>query len=176
MPSVIQERSIPDLVRALGGMENPDYVDLFTATTDGAADASPEQWTRTAIEEVAGGGGQFIWRGVLGLRLDARPGPARIGGWRIAARGDYWIRLEASSPVLTAHLVSRIGDGRLAVGTFIRYDHPIAPLIWVPLSAIHRYLMPGLLLQTVRRQLGRSTRGSPSAGDAATRHGRPWSR
>lgn len=43
MPSVIQQRNIPEVIRALCGMDNPDYIDLFTVTTDGAADASPEQ-------------------------------------------------------------------------------------------------------------------------------------
>ena len=68
MPSVIQQRNIPEVIRALSGIESPDYIDLFTVTTNRAADATPEQWSRTAIEDVAGLGGQFIWRGVLGSR------------------------------------------------------------------------------------------------------------
>jgi hypothetical protein len=150
MPSVIQQRNIPEVIRALSGMESPDYIDLFTVTTNGAADATPEQWSRTAIEDVAGVGGQFIWRGVLGLRLQSRPSTGRVGGWKIAARGEDWIRVEASSWFLTAHLVIRLDDEHLSVGTFIRYDRPIAALIWVPASAVHRRLMPGLLDQTVR--------------------------
>jgi len=152
MPSVIQQRNIPEVILSLSGMDRPDYVDLFTVTTSGAADASPEQWSRTAVEDVAGLGGQFIWRGVLGLRLTSRPWTERVGGWKVADRGEDWIRLEASSWLLTAHLVTRLDDGQLSVATFIRYDHPIAPLIWVPASAVHRRLMPGLLGQTVRRR------------------------
>ena len=125
-------------------------------TTNGATDASAEQWCRTAIENVAGRGGQFIWRGVLGLRLKSRPSTERVGGWKIADRGEDWIRLEASSWFLTAHLVTRLGDGHLSAGTFIRYDHPIARLIWVPASAVHRRKMPGLLRQTVRLRAGLS--------------------
>ena len=101
--------------------------------------------SRTALEDVAGRGGQFIWRGVLGLRLKSRPSTERVAGWKIADRGEDWIRLEASSWFLTAHLVTRLDDEHLSAGTFIRYDHPIAPLIWVPMSAVHRRLMPGLL-------------------------------
>lgn len=150
MLSVIQERTIPEAIRVLSGMDRPDYFDVFTVTTTGAANATPEQWFRTALDDVAGRGGRFIWRGVLGLRLKSRPSTERIAGWRIADRGEDWIRLEASSWFLTAHLVTRLGDGHLFAGTFIRYDHPIAPLIWVPLSAVHRRLMPGLLVHTVR--------------------------
>ena len=150
MPSVIQEPTIPEGICSLSGMDCPDYNDLFTVTTNRVADASPEQWSRTAIEDVAGAGGQFIWCRVLRLRLDSRPSTDRVGGWKIADRGEGWIRLEASSWFLTAHLVIRLEDGRLSAGTFIRYDQPIAPLIWLPVSAIHRRLMPGLLDQTVR--------------------------
>ena len=167
MPSVIQQRNIPEVIRSLSGMDRPDYSDLFTVTTDGAADASPERWCRTAIEDVAGLGGQFIWRGVLGLRLKSRPSTERVGGWKIAGRGEDWIRLEASSWFLTAHLVIRRDDGQLSVGTFIRYDRPIAALIWVPASAVHRRLMPGLLHQTVRRQARLSDRALQRNHDPA---------
>src|SRR5262245_40556639 len=157
MSLVIQQRNIPDVIRSLSGMDSPDYFDLFTVTTNGAAETSPEHWCRTAIEDVAGLGGQFIWRGVLGLRLKSRPAAERVGGWKIADRGEKWIRLEASSRFLTAHLVTRPDDGHLSVSTFIRYDHPIAPMIWVPASAVHRRLMPGLLKQTVRLRAGKET-------------------
>jgi hypothetical protein len=166
MPSVIQQRNIPEAIRSLSGMDCPDYIDLFSVTTDGAADASPEQWARTAIEAVAGPGGQFIWRGVLGLRLESRPPTEGVGGWRIGDRGQNWIRLEASSWFLTAHLVARLDDDHLSVGTFIRYHLPIAALIWVPASAVHRRLMPGLLLQTVRLQ-ARDSNGGVHPRDAA---------
>jgi hypothetical protein len=156
LPSVMQQRNLPGVIRALSGMVSPDYLDLFTVTTDGAAATTPEQWSRTAIEGVAGRGGQFIWRGVLGLRLKPGPAKERVGGWRIADRGGDWIRLEASSWFLTAHLVIQRDGGHLSVGTFIRYDRPIAALIWVPASAVHRRLMPGLLHGTVRRQAGLS--------------------
>lgn len=167
MPSVIQQRNIPEVIRSLSGMDSPDYIDLFTVTTNGAADASAEQWSRTAIEDVAGLGGQFIWRGVLGLRLRPRPSTERVGGWKIAGRGEGWIRLEASSWFLTAHCVIRLDDGQLSVGTFIRYDRPIAALIWVPASAVHRRLMPGLLHQTVRRQARLSDRALQGNHDPA---------
>jgi hypothetical protein len=110
-------------------------------------------------------GGQFVWRGVLGLRLTSRPSTERVGGWKIADRGESWVRLEASSWFLTAHLVIHLDHDHLSVGTFIRYDRPIAPLIWVPASAVHRRLMPGLLHQTVRLQASSSS-SSMSSADA----------
>ena len=152
MPSVIQQHKVPGVIRSLSGMDSPDYIDLFTVTTSRAADASPEQWSHTAIEDAAGLGGQFIWRGVLGLRLESRPSTERVGGWKIADRGEDWIMLYASSWFLTARLVFRLDDEYLSVGTFIKYRRRIAALIWMPASAVHRRLMPGLLRQTVRLQ------------------------
>jgi hypothetical protein len=153
MPSVTRQRTIPEVIHSLSGMDSPDYSDLFTVTATGAADASPERWCRTAIEDVAGRRGQFLWRRVLGLRLKSRPSTERVGGWKIAGRGEDWIRLEASSWFLTAHLVIRLDDGHLSTGTFIRYDRPIAALVWMPVAAVHRRLMPGLLRHTVRLQV-----------------------
>jgi hypothetical protein len=156
MPSVIRQDNIPEVIRLRGGMDRPDYIDLFTITTTGAAAGSPEQWSRSAIEGVAGLGGQIIWRGVLGLRLKPQPSKERVGGWEIGGDGEDWIRLEASSWFLTAHLVLRLHHGHLSVATLIRYDRPMARLIWVPLSAIHRRLMPGLLHKSVRLRTGLS--------------------
>jgi ketosteroid isomerase-like protein len=166
MPQAIQQHDVPAVIRSVAGMERPDYVDLFTATTDRAAPASPEQWARTALDRVAGSGGQFIWRRVLGLRLASSP--QRVAGWTIADRGEDWIRLEAASWFLTAHLVVRLADGRLFAGTFIRYDHPIAPIVWIPASAIHRRLMPGLLEKTVRVRARREPLMTPTEQGNAT--------
>ena len=172
MQSVIQQRTIPAAISALSGMDRPDYVDVFTVMTNGATEAKPEQWFRTALEDVAGRGGQRIWRGVLGLRLKSQPSTEQVAGWKIAERGEDWIRLEASSWFMTAHLVTQLDDGQLSAGTFIRYDHPIAPLIWVPMSAVHRRLMPSLLVKTVRRRARHSHGASPGKHDpVAVREG-----
>jgi hypothetical protein len=45
MPSVIQQRNIPEVIRSLSGMDSPDYIDLFTVKTNGAPHASLEQWS-----------------------------------------------------------------------------------------------------------------------------------
>src|SRR5438046_179620 len=100
--------------------------------------------------QAAGLAGQFGWRVLCGLRLERRPSPGYVGGWKIADRGDRWIRSEAASWFMTAHIVVQVDDGQLSVATFVRYDRPIAALVWPPLSAGHRLAMPGLLRKTVR--------------------------
>jgi len=150
MPTVLQELTVPETIRSLSTMARPDYVDVFTVTARGVERGSPEQWARAGIEDAAGLAGQFVWRVLCGLRLERRPSPDYVGGWKIADRGDSWIRLEAASWFMTAHIVVQVDDGQVSVATFIRYDRPLAAVVWPPLSAGHRVAMPGLLRQTVR--------------------------
>lgn len=88
---------------------------------------------------------RFLWRGLLGLRLSRRASPETVAGWRIAARGTDWIRLEADSWLIAGNLVIHTVGGRLWLGTFIHYRRPLAKAAWTPLSALHRRLAPGLL-------------------------------
>ena len=150
MPTVSQQRNVPAAIRSRSTLASPDYVDLFTVTTDAAAGGSPEQWARAGLEDAAGLAGQFVWRVLCGLRLEQWPSPDYVAGWKIADRGDSWIRLEATSWFMTAQLVVHVDDGQLSMATFIRYDQPVAALVWPPLSAGHRFAMPGLLRGTVR--------------------------
>jgi hypothetical protein len=141
MPTVLHHRNVPDVIRSLS--PEHDYVDVFTLTTGAARDRSVEQWARAGIEDAAGLAGQFVWRVVLGLRLETRPD--RVGGWKIADRGDDWLRVEASSWFLTAHMLVHVHDAQVTVATFIRYDTPLARLVWPRLAVGHRRAMPGLL-------------------------------
>lgn len=147
--TVLQQRNVPEAIRSLSTM-SPDYVDLFTARTRGAAGRSPEQWARAGVGDAAGLAGQFVWRVLLGLGLGPRRSPDHVGGWKIADRGESWIRLEAASWFLTAHIVVQVEEEQLSVATFIRYDLRLARLVWPPLSIGHRQAMPGLLRHAVR--------------------------
>ena len=153
-PRVRRQPSLPESMRRVSPPF--DYVDVFTATTDAAALASPERWARAGVEDAAGSAGQFVWRRILALRLDGRPSPERIGGWTIADRGDDWIRLEARSWCLTAHILVQAGRTELTIATFIRYDRPPASLVWPRLAVAHRRAMPGLMRRAVRSVTGSS--------------------
>lgn len=150
MPTVLQQRDIPEAIRSLSTLTSPDYVDLFTLKTDEAGAKSPEEWVRAGVEDAAGLAGQFVWRVLCGLRLERRPSPEHVGGWNIAERGDRWIRLEASSWFMTAHIVVHVDEGQVSIATLIRYDRPVASLVWPLLSIGHRRAMPALLRQAAR--------------------------
>ena len=86
------------------------------------------------------------WRVLLGLRLGPWPTPDHVHGWKIADRGDDWLRLETASWLMTCHAVIYVDDRQVSAGLFVRYDHPIANLWWgLLLSGGHRRAMPGLL-------------------------------
>jgi hypothetical protein len=141
-PTTVREHPVPPEMLALTPLAEPDYVDVFTLS-GGIPERTPEEWARVMIDKVAGLGGQFIWRVLLGLRLQSAP--ERVGGWALAARGADHVRLEAKSPLMTAHLVVRADAERVTLATVIRYDSRPAALVWGPLSAVHRALVPGLM-------------------------------
>ncbi|WP_252435615.1 hypothetical protein [Pseudonocardia humida] len=162
MSTVHRELPVPDAVRGLGAMTDPDYLDVFTLTTGDAADWTPEQWARAMFDDVAGWQGQVLFRVLLGLRLARRRSPEHVAGWRIDERGADSVRLAAKSWFLTARLVVRVTDGRVSLATFMHYDRALAARIWGPTSARHRAAAPGLLREA-HDVLVRSRRGDQSS-------------
>ena len=150
MLAVVQQRNVPEAICSLSTMESPDYVDVFTVASV-VTDTSPEQWARATVEGVSPWGRLIAWRMLCGLRLESQPSPEHLAGWRIADRGDSWIRMEASSWFMTAHIVFHVDEGRVSFTTFVRYDNPVAALVWPAVSIVHRRAVPDLLRHAVRR-------------------------
>jgi hypothetical protein len=136
-------REVPGSVRALSTLDGFDYVDRFILTTD--AGASPERWARAMFGDTPTVAEHVIWRGLLGLRLSRGRSPAAVAGWRIAGRGDGWIRLEAASGFVSGNLLVQADAEQVSLATFLRYDRRLGRAVWQPLSAVHRRLAPGLL-------------------------------
>jgi hypothetical protein len=160
--TVVGLSDIPETIRSHDTLASPDYVDVFTATASGATDRSPEEWARALLEETpTGRAAPALWRSV-GLRLGPRPSAEHVQGWRIAARGDDWIRLETASWFMTAHRIVHTHDHQLSLALLIRYDHPIASLVWMPVSAMHRRAVPVMLRQLAPSKVaaGVSTRAA----------------
>ncbi len=151
MPTVIQQQQAPEAIRSLPAVADADYVDVFAVSTAGLPHASVERWARAGVDHGAGRGGQFVWRGILGLRLDGRPSADRIAGWTVAERADDWLRLEATSWFLTAHIVVHVGAEQVTIATCVHYDRPPARVVWPRLAVVHRRAMPGLLRRAARR-------------------------
>jgi hypothetical protein len=148
--TVVGLSDVPAAIRAVDTLASPDYVDSFTATASGASEKSPEEWARVVLEDTpTGRSAPLLWR-LLGLRLGPRPSPEYVQGWKIADRGDDWIRLEVTSRFLTAHAVVHVDDGHVSIALFVRYDRAIAAIVWPPVSVMHRRAVPVMLHQAVR--------------------------
>lgn len=156
--NALRDKNIPASVRALSSIPDFDYADMFTLTPNEANSdtapnprTTPEQWARAMFGDVPSAGARLIWRGLLGLRLSRGRSPHTVAGWRIAERGEDWVRLEAESWYLTGNLVVRTADEHVSLTTFLRYEHAFGRLLWPPLSAVHRALVPGLLDEAAAR-------------------------
>ncbi|MFG1708618.1 hypothetical protein ACFLIM_36000 [Nonomuraea sp. M3C6] len=151
--SAVGTHNIPESVRALSSLPDIDYADQFTLSPDADedADATPEQWARAMFGDVPSVAESLIWRGLLGFRLSRGRSPATVAGWQIGERGEDWIRLEAASWFLTGNLLVQTADGRVSLGTFLRYDRRLGHGVWPPLSVIHRRLVPGVLRDAAAR-------------------------
>jgi hypothetical protein len=148
-------RNIPEAICALDTLAAPDYTDIVTATVSKTSGRTPEQWLRTMLEGVPRGlllVVPVIQRVALGLRLQMRPSPEHAVGWKIADRGEDYVRIEAASWFLTGHVIVHVDDGQLSFATFVRYDRPFAALVWPPVSLIHRQVALALVRSAARAQ------------------------
>lgn len=134
------------------GLPRVDYVDHFTLAPIAATSPTPtaEQWARALFGDVPSLGERFIWQGFLQLRLANGRSPLTVAGWRIAeisddaGAGEGWIRLETESWALRASLVIHTDGESVSLTTALQYDRPIGSVVWPPLSAVHRRLIPSL--------------------------------
>lgn len=127
----------------LSSVPRVDYTDRFAVSTN--ADATPERWARAMFGDVPSAGELLIWRVILGLRLSRERSPDTVAGWRIGGRSPQWIRLEAASWFLTANLVVETAEGQVSLATFVHYARGVGRVVWPPLSAVHRWLVPRVL-------------------------------
>jgi hypothetical protein len=153
-PRVAWQRDVPEPIRSLGGLANPDYLDLFTTTTNEASAKTAEGWARAVLEGapyyIRLGVFDVAWPLLLGLRLGPRRSPDYIVGWKIAARGEGWVRIEAASWMMTGSLVFRVDEARLSWASFVRYDRRVAALVWPPGSMVHRKVGLALMRRALR--------------------------
>ena len=140
---VVGTDNLPAPVLRLSSLGRVDYGDWFSLVTDVLA--SPEEWARAMFGNVPNATELLIWRGLLGFRVRRERSHDLVAGWAITSRSATSIRLEAASWFLAGNLVVHAANGRVSLGTFLRYDRAMARAVWTPLSAVHRRVAPGLL-------------------------------
>jgi hypothetical protein len=165
-PSLAWQRDVPESLRSLDGLARPDYADLFTARANGVSEQAAEEWARAALEGAPDHlrlAAVLAQRLLLGLRLGPLRSPNYILGWKIAERGNDWVRIEATSWMMAASLVFKVDEVGLSVATFVRYDRRLAAVIWPPISIVHRKVGLAMMrhaLRTPRRAIAKSSAAS----------------
>jgi len=147
--SLVGVDEVPEDVRSLITLGDPDYVDLFTITTTGADDRTPEEWARAALEQapLAERNARRLWR-LLGLRLGAPGAVGHVQGWRIAGRGGDWIRLETASWYMSGQAVCLVRDDQASISLSLRFDHRrVARAVWSLVAGPHQRAVPTMLRQ-----------------------------
>jgi hypothetical protein len=149
--TLVGGHDVPEAVRSRTTFPDPDYVDMFTVATPLAADRSPEAWARAILEQapLARRHARRFWR-LMGLRLGPQHSSDHVQGWRIAARGDTWLRLETSSWYLRAQAVCVVNGGDVCLSLSLRYDRAVAALVWALVSDRHRRAVPVMVHQAVK--------------------------
>ncbi|HEY1831544.1 MAG TPA: DUF2867 domain-containing protein [Acidimicrobiales bacterium] len=155
---------MPEAVRAADTMAAPDYVDGFSLLVPASGEVrTPEDWARAVFDDAPAALYQFVvigWRVFLGLRLGPRPSPDCVIGWRLADRGEHWVRMEVGSAMLEAHIVFWLDQERLTFSTSVHYTRRRARLLWSALAPVHHQVVPMLLRSAARRAGGSSAAGN----------------
>ena len=139
---------VSDRSCGLDTLTDPDYAISFGLPVEHANVRTAVGWAQACFEHtswpvlwfLAGG-----WRFGLGLRLGPIPAMTHILGWRIATSSPEFVILEVRSPLLTAHNLVEVQDGRVMLTTFVRYEHPAARPLWLAAALVHRLSVPRLL-------------------------------
>lgn len=143
--SAIGIAAVGPSVLARAALTRVDYADYFAIGRVDGATVTPEQWSRAMFGDIPNVAERFIWQGLLQLRLAPGRSRATVAGWRVGARGEDWIRLEADSWALAANLIVRDDGSTVSLATLVRYDRRFGGVVWRVLSAVHRRLTPGIL-------------------------------
>jgi hypothetical protein len=149
--TLVGVHQVPEAVRSLCTLAAPDYIDCFIVTTPTASNHSAEDWARAVLERapLSRRSARLIWR-LLGLRLGPPHSPDHVQGWRIAACGDNWLRVETASWYASAQAVCLVEHGQVSVSVSLHYDRPPAALVWALVSGPHQRAVPVMLRQAVR--------------------------
>lgn len=90
-----------------------------------------------------------FWR-LIGLRLGPPHSPDHGQGWKIAARGDNWLRVETASWYMTAQAVCLVEETQVSLSLSLRHDHRVGALVWALVSGPHQRAVPVMLHQAVK--------------------------
>jgi hypothetical protein len=140
---------VPEHLRALTTIAQPDYIDLHSLRTPRARCVTPEDWARAALERapLSRRGARALWRS-MGLRLGPSGDARYVQGWRIAERSDSHVRLVTSSWYLRAQAVCAVEGDTVSLSLALEFVcRPAASVAWAAIAGPHQRAVPVMLAQ-----------------------------
>jgi len=138
--------TISDEAEGLCSLPRVDYSDAFRAATDDAR--APEAWARAVFEGPPAplpACLHFLWATLVRLDLASRNDRSRVLGWKIAARTESGVVLEAEAPGMRVQLVALVEPAAVSWTTFIYYRKWFGRVTFTLLATTHRALAAYLL-------------------------------
>jgi hypothetical protein len=140
--------TISDHADSLCSLPRLDYSDAFRAATDRVQ--VPETWARAVLEGPPApipACLHFLWAAVVRLDLAPRADRSRVLGWKVAARTERGIVLDADAPGMRVQLVAVVEPTAVSWTTFMYFKNWFGRLTFKLLATTHRALATYLLLR-----------------------------
>jgi hypothetical protein len=142
---------VPEAIRSREDLAGADRAIAYELAADDAQSISAEQWARATWEGAPTIVRWFLkigWRRVLGLQLAPGRSPTHVLGWHITDNHPDTLTLQAPSTLITGHNVVIVQESTVLWTTLVRYEQPIARLIWRTVELVHRIVLPYTLTHT----------------------------
>jgi len=138
--------TISDDADSLCSLPRLDYSDAFRAATNRVQ--APEAWARAVLEGPPApipACLHFLWAAVVRLDLAPRADHSRVLGWKITARSESGIVLDADAPGMRVQLVALVEPTAVSWTTFMYFKNWFGRLSFKLLATTHRALAAYLL-------------------------------
>jgi hypothetical protein len=131
--------TISDHADSLCSLPRLDYSDAFRAATDRVQ--APETWARAVLEGPPApipACLHFLWAAVVRLDLAPRADRSRVLGWKITARSESGIVLDADAPGMRVQVVALVEPTAVSWTTFKYFKNWFGRLSFKLLATTHR--------------------------------------
>jgi hypothetical protein len=145
---------VPEEILTEDDLSAPSYTCAFEIALQPTDTRTAEEWLRAMFEGARPALRSFIlagWVSALRLRLGPRPSAEHVIGWRIRSATPDEIVIGIEGPLVFAHQVLRIQEGKVVHVTIVHFERSGAGLIWGVAAPIHVRTIPHLMQQASAR-------------------------
>jgi hypothetical protein len=139
---------VPDSIQVTDTLGDLSYTCAFELTPRANDTRSAHEWLRAILEGAPGPLRRFIltgWIAILRLRLAPRPSADHVLGWKVVRDAPIETVIGVEGATLSAHQVVQVQETRVVHVTLVRYDRPLARLLWAVAAPIHVRVIPYLM-------------------------------